>query len=264
MRLDGVLISVYVRIMFTPLVIPEKPSWVDSACLAPTPRVTPAASRAIARLRKDVAHIERPHDGSGAAQAICFGVDLIDRALPAGGLGVGGLHEMGSAGPDIEHADAATLFAAGILTRLDGPILWVLPQSDLFAPFVADVGLATSRVVFVEAGKHVLPVMEEGLRHPGLAAVVAEQSGRLSLAASRRLQLAAEQAGILAILIRRSRRFDDPVLHEPTAALTRWRIAGLGRDRWQVDLTCCLGGETGSWMIQACDAAGRLGAVFSG
>ena len=53
-------------------------------------------------------------------------------------------------------------------------------QADLFAPGLADAGLQANRIVFVEAGKHVLPVMEEGLRHPGLAAVVAEHTGRLS------------------------------------------------------------------------------------
>ena len=118
--------------------------------------------------------------------------------------------------------------------------------------------------------------MEEGFRHAGLTAVVAEHTGRLSLVASRRLQLAAEQSGILAIPIRRSRCFDDPALHEPTAAVTRWRIAalpsppalahapdtpGLGRARWRLDLTRCRGGEPGSWVVEACDATGRLGLV---
>jgi protein ImuA len=168
------------------------------------------------------------------------------------------------------------LFTAGILARLDGPVLWVLRQADLFAPGLAGAGLDPDRVVFAEAGKNVLPIMEEGLRHAGLAAVVAELTGRLSLVASRRLQLAAEQAGVLAILIRRSRAFDDPVLNEPTAAITRWRIAalpsppalphapetpGLGRARWQLNLTRCRGGELGSWIVEACDATGRLGLV---
>ncbi|MDB5403073.1 MAG: hypothetical protein JWQ55_5091, partial [Rhodopila sp.] len=200
----------------------------------------------------------------------------IDGVLPTGGIRLGALHEAASAGPDTEHAAAATLFAAGILARLDGPVLWVLRQADLFAPGLAGAGLQTNRVLFAEAGKNVLPVMEEGLRHSGLAAVVAEHTGRLSLVASRRLQLAAEQAGILAILIRRSPSFDDPILNEPTAAVTRWRIAalpsppalphapdtpGLGRARWRLDLTRCRGGEPGSWIVEACDATGRLGLV---
>jgi protein ImuA len=238
-----------------------------------SPRVS---SPAIALLRERIARIERIHTRGAAEQSLPLGIEAIDGVLPTGGIRLGALHEAASAGPDTEHAAAATLFAAGILARLDGPVLWVLRQADLFAPGLAGAGLQTNRVLFAEAGKNVLPVMEEGLRHSGLAAVVAEHTGRLSLVASRRLQLAAEQAGILAILIRRSPSFDDPILNEPTAAVTRWRIAalpsppalphapdtpGLGRARWRLDLTRCRGGEPGSWIVEACDATGRLGLV---
>ena len=70
----------------------------------------------------------------------------------------------------------------------------------------------------------VLLVMEEALRHRGLAAVIGEFSGGLSLTGSRRLQLAAEQGGVTAFILRRSRRHDDPLMMEPSAALTRWRV----------------------------------------
>ncbi len=227
-------------------------------------------------LRERITRIERAYSRSTDAQAIPLGIPAIDQALPTGGLSLGGLHEAASAGPDTEHAAAATLFIAGILARLDGPVLWVLQQADLFAPGLAAAGLQPDRVVFAEAGKAVLPIMEEGLRHPGLIAVVAELSGRLSLVASRRLQLAAEKNGILAILVRRSRGFDDPMLTQPTAATTRWRIAalpsppalshapdtpGLGRARWALDLARCRGGEPGRWIVEACDATGRLDLV---
>jgi protein ImuA len=258
--------------MFTSLAIPDKP-------VAPTavPVLPPAApSQAIITLRARIARIERVHARGQAERSIALGIPAIDQALPTGGIRQGALHEAASAGPDTEHAAAATLFIAGILARLDGPILWVLRQADLFAPGLAGAGLQPDRIVFAEAGKDVLHVMEEGLRHAGLAAVVGEHTGRLSLVASRRLQLAAEQAGILAILIRRSPSFDDPALNEPTAAVTRWRIAalpsppalphapdtpGLGRARWRLDLTRNRGGEPGSWIVEACDATGRLGLV---
>ena len=227
-------------------------------------------------MREHIARIERIHTRGTAAKFLPFGIPAIDQALPGGGINLAALHEAASVGPDTEHAAAATLFVAGLLARLDGPVLWVLRQADLFAPGLAAAGLRPDRVVFAEAGKAVLPVVEEGLRHPGLAAVVGELTGRLSLVASRRLQLAAEQAGVPAILIRRSNGFDDPVLNEPTAASTRWRIAalpslpalphapdtpGLGRVRWRLHLTRCRGGEPGSWVTEACDAEGRLGLV---
>jgi protein ImuA len=115
--------------------------------------------------------------------------------------------------------------------------------------------------------------MEEGLAHPGLAAVVGEFSGKLSLVASRRLQLGAEKSGVMAALLRRSRMFDDPELAAPSAAVTRWRIAalpsapplphapsvpGLGAALWRLELTHRRGGEPGSWIVEACDATGRL------
>ena len=257
--------------MFTNLGIPEHP--VQRPPRTPSPAIT--------LLRERIARIERCHARNAAEQppvrqSLPLGIAVIDSVLPTGGIRLGALHEAASAGPDTEHAAAATLFVAGILARLEGPVLWVLRQADLFAPGLASAGLPPDRVLFAEAGKQVLSVMEEGLRHPGLIAVVAEHSGRLSLVASRRVQLAAEQTGILAILIRRSPSFDDPVLDEPTAAVTRWRITalpsspalphapdtpGLGRARWKLDLTRCRGGEPGSWVVEACDASGHLGLV---
>jgi protein ImuA len=272
--------------MFTTFTIPDKPAAPIAAQFSGAPSfgasssglTSPqgAPSRAIVLLRERIARIGRIHARGSAERSLPLGIEGIDRGLPTGGIRLGALHEAASAGPDTEHAAAATLFAAGILARLEGPVLWVLRQADLFAPGLAGAGLQPNRIVFAEAGKDVLPIMEEGLRHAGLAAVVAEHTGRLSLVASRRLQLAAEQAGILAILIRRSPSFDDPALNEPTAAVTRWRIAalpsppalphapdtpGLGRARWKLDLTRCRGGEPGSWIVEACDATGRLGLV---
>jgi protein ImuA len=267
--------------MFTTLSIPDKPSpnrpSPDKPSLSgQAPRPASAPSPAIVQLRDRIARIERSHTRGAAERSLALGIEAIDAILPSGGIRLGALHEAASAGPDTEHAAAATLFTAGILARLDGPVLWVLRQADLFAPGLAAAGLNPDRVVFAEAGKDVLAVMEEGLRHAGLAAVVAELTGRLSLAASRRLQLAAEQAGVLAILLRRGQTFDDPALNEPTAAVTRWRVAampsppalphapetpGLGRARWRLNLTRCRGGEPGSWIVEACDATGRLGLV---
>ncbi len=223
-------------------------------------------------LRDQIARIERGAAARPGA-VVRFGIPAIDEALPRSGLALGALHEVAGAGPDTEHGAAATLFTAGILSRMAGPVLWVVDHPDLFAPGLAGAGLHPDRVIFAEAGKDVLATMEEGLRHPGLAAVIGEISGRLSLVASRRLQLAAEQSGCPAFALRRSRQFDDPVLTEPTAAATRWRVAslpslpvlahapavpGLARARWRLTLTRCRGGEPGSWMVEACDAAGAL------
>jgi protein ImuA len=238
------------------------------------PPLVPAAHATLLRdLRDKIARIEHRHLLSPAAvpgapvDHLPLHIPAIDNALPGGGIALHALHEAMSGGPDTEHAAAATLFVAGLLARMSGPVLWVLRQADLFAPALAAVGLPPQRLIFAEAGRDVLTIMEEGLRHPGLAAVVGEPAGRISLVASRRLQLAAEQAGVMAVLLRRSQTFDDPAHQEPSAAFTRWRVTSLPSTelptelpaRWQLDLLRCRGGEKGSWIVGACDATGHLG-----
>ena len=201
---------------------------------------------------------------------LAFSAPAIDAAL-GGGLTLGALHEVAGRGSDTEHGAAAALFAAGLLARRPGPVLWALERADLFAPALAGAGLAPDRVIYAEAGRPaaVLQVMEEALRHGGLAGVVGELSGRLTLTASRRLHLAAEKTGTLAVTLRRSPRHDDPELAQPCAAATRWRVSalpsspgpGLTRALWRLDLIRRRGGEPASWIVEACDAAGDLGVV---
>jgi protein ImuA len=206
------------------------------------------------RLRKDV---------------LPFGIPAVDRHL-SGGLPLSALHEVVEASPAAEFAGSATLFLAGIAARLEGPVLWCLSRRDLFAPGLATAGLHPDRVIFAESGhdRDVLPAMEEGLREAGFAAVVGEVN-RFGLTASRRLQLAAEEKGVMALVLRRRWTVAEKELTAlPTAAFTRWRISpspsepppapGLGRARWQVDLTRCRGAEPRSWILEACNETGRL------
>lgn len=222
-------------------------------------------------LRARVARLER-RPLAHAATALPFGVPAIDGHLPGGGLLAGALHEVAGDGADLEHGAAATLFLAGLLARRRGPVLWAVMRPDLFAPALHAAGLHPDRVVFAEAGSSALLVMEEALRHPGLAGVVGEV-GKMGLTASRRLQLAAEASGVTAFALRRFRHASDPALAEPNAAVTRWRVAalpsppplahapevpGLARARWQLDLVRCRGGAPATWTVEACDAQGHL------
>jgi len=208
---------------------------------------------------------------SGRRRAVLpFGIKAIDRHLPAGGLAQGALHEVAGGGNGAIDGAAAALFAAGIAARTRGKILWCLTRLDLFAPALAQAGLAPDRVIYAEAGdeKSILACFEEGLRHGGLGAVVAEVAG-LSLTASRRLQLAAEQSGTIGIAIRRWRRQRDAAdFGQPTASVTRWRVTalpatplptpGVGRARWQLELIRCRAGESADFEVEACDGKGRL------
>ena len=158
-----------------------------------------------------------------------FGIAEVDSRLPGGGLALGALHEVAGGGNGAIDGAAAALFAAGIAARTKGKVLWCIARPDLFAPGLAQAGLAPDRVIYVEAGddRAVLACMEEGLRHGGLGAVVGEVA-RLSMTASRRLQLAAEGTGSIGIALRRWRRQTETAdFGQPTAAMTRWRVSAL-------------------------------------
>jgi len=222
----------------------------------------------IAEMRRYLERVE----GHGREQGtvLPFGVPELDEYLPQGGLPRGHLHEAIEAGAASQYAGLAALYVAGIVARLQGPVLWCLRGRDLFAPALARVGLHPDRVIFCETWKDrdVLPAMEEGLKCGGLAGVVGEVS-RLSLNASRRLQLCASESGVTALIIRRWHNMAEKnAAGEPNAAATRWRIAphpspatgfdGLPRQHWQLDLLRVRGGETHSWIVEACDATGHL------
>ena len=223
---------------------------------------------AITELRR---HLEQTatHGRSGHA-ALPFGVAEVDAALPDGGLARGALHEIIEGGPASSFAAVASLFAAGIVARLPGTILWCLRSRDLFAPALSRCGLHPDRVIYLETwrDRDVLPGMEEGLRCRGLAAVVGEPT-RLPLTASRQLQLAAEESGVMALVLRRWRTANERALTtEPNAARTRWQVSPaastatafeeLDRSLWQVELLRVRGGEPKSWLLEACDASGHL------
>jgi protein ImuA len=216
------------------------------------------------------AHLQRLDGGARRRRNVLpFGIPAIDARLPGGGLPRGALHEViGGSNGAIDGA-AAALFAAGIAARTRGRVLWCVTRQDLFAPALAMAGLAPDRIIFVEAGdeKTLLACFEEGLRQPsGLGVVVAEVT-RLSMTASRRLQLAAEDSGAVGIAIRRLPAFHrrntgsaggavpsaaanristsaatavgktaperesvqdyGDVFGQPTAAVTRWRVKAL-------------------------------------
>ncbi len=200
-----------------------------------------------------------------------FGVEAMDSKLAEGGLAYGAVHEVAGGANGAIHGAAAALFAAGIMARTTGEILWCVKQRDLFAPALARAGLDMKRVIFAEVGddKQVLACFEEGLRHGGVIGVVGEVS-KLPMIASRRLQLAAEKSGAIGIAIRRWWRISDAEDYgkQPTAARTRWRITalpstplpvqGIGTTRWRVELTRCRAGEYATFDVKACNETGRL------
>jgi hypothetical protein len=164
-----------------------------------------ARDLALSELRERIGRLEsrgRPR------KALPFGVRAVDRHLPGGGLALDSLHEVMETGAASEHAAVATLFIAGILARNKGPVLWCVRRRDLFAPALAAVGLHPDRVIYAETHREseVLAAAEEGLRHKGLAGVVAEVALTLARATN---------TGVLALYVasdgerQRRRRFTN-------------------------------------------------------
>ncbi|WP_443018931.1 ImuA family protein [Sphingomonas sp.] len=223
-------------------------------------------STPLAQLRETIAAIEAR---GGAAHAMLpFGIDAIDRRLAGGGLRIDALHEAAAAGSGWGEDAAATLFLAGLAARRPGPVLWVVRRRDLFAPGLHQAGLAPERLIHAEArdDAELLAIMEDALRHRGLAAVVGEANAA-GLVATRRLQLAAEGGPALALLLRRPAKLGQDPLATPSAAATRWRIAsaasaplpvaGIGRPRWHAELVRQRGGDPFAIILEAADETGR-------
>jgi protein ImuA len=249
-----------------------------SASPRPFPRPFPRhGPKRLGELREQIRALEGWGAGAAGtagktAAILSLGIPDIDCRLPWGGLPRGALHEIFAA--DVDDAGAATGFCAALAAMLlkngRGSVLWcegsrALDAGGLYAPGLARFRLPPERLIAVRAARDadVLWAMEEGLRAGRLAAVIGEIDG-ISLTASRRLQLAAEQGGVAALLLR-----PQSPAPAPSAALTRWRIGarpnagqqtdpepGLGAAGWRAEMFRCRGGGGHAWEVEWRDETG--------
>lgn len=237
-----------------------------------------SSSSRLDALRAEIRAIERGGPIAAARAVLPFGIEAVDNRLVGGGLAPA-LHEAAAASPAPGDEAAATLFLAALAARFavaqdngqvrSGQVLWAVARRDLFAPGLAQAGLTPDRVLYAECrdAAETLAVMEEGARHGSLAAVIGEVA-RAEMAATRRLQLVAEESGTPVLLLRRWKRTAADPLAAPSAACTRWRIgcapsaplpcSGLGRACWHVELARQRGAPSFSWLLEAPDAEARL------
>ena len=233
-------------------------------------------------LRAEIRAIEGGGAVAAARPALGLGLSTLDERLARGGLDPA-LHEAAAASPAPGDDAAATLFLAALAARFSqaagsNQVLWAMARRDLFAPALAQAGLTPDRLLYAQCrdDAETLAVVEEGVRHGSLAAVIGEV-GRAGMAATRRLQLAAEESGTPALLLRRWRRTAVDPLAAPSAAVTRWRIGvapsaplpfgidpfeGIGRPCWRVALVRQRGGPSFEWLLEAPDAEARF-ALFA-
>ena len=111
---------------------------------------TPKTRPAVAELRERIQRL----DGLGCALSDRASLRRSgDRPASAGRRAAAGrLHEVAGGGNGAIDGAAAALFACGIAARTRGKVLWCVARQDLFAPALAQAGLAPDRVIYVEAG----------------------------------------------------------------------------------------------------------------
>jgi protein ImuA len=207
----------------------------------------------MAALRARIGRLERAGAAAALARSQAGVVGLseaIDAHLPGGGLARAGLHEIMAAEPG-----AAAGFAAVILGRTAGPVLWIGPDPDAWPPGLVRYGLSPADLVLVRAPRTAdgLWAMEEALRCPAVSGALLNLA-EIDLTCARRLQLAAEAGGALGLLLR-----PDAEEAGPSVALTRWKVNALpglggsahelGDPRWSLDLLRCRGAAPRSWTV---------------
>jgi len=236
-----------------------------------------------AALREKVRRLERANSvqRSGKAAVVPLGIPAIDALLPDGGLLTGALHEIEagpcSSGRVAPHDGAALGFAAHLLSRFgSGTILWCRRPTGRFdaPPYAPALSswFDPTRLLMVTAHRDedLFWAMEEGLRCPGIAAVLGETRAA-DPTAGRRLSLAAEKNGVPALLLRA-----QPAPPQSVCA-TRWRVASatscstpglkdVGAARWRLELRRNRFGtpsaaETPSWLLEWNDETHCLAVV---
>lgn len=225
------------------------------------------SEQAVTTLRRSIAGLESAALSLGGEAGFSLGHDAADAAL--GPLRRHALHEIVAA---VSQAPAASGFVAGLLARLGRrPVVWLrqdaagMEGGELHAPGLAGFGLDPGRVLSVRA-RDALGVLKAAGdafprgndRRSGIGAVVIELNGApscLDLTASRRLVLAAREAGVTALLLRLGGGA------APSAAVMRWEITaapssgrvrahGPGRPSFAVTVSRNRHGATGRWLME--------------
>ncbi|HZW11487.1 MAG TPA: hypothetical protein VFF69_16420 [Phycisphaerales bacterium] len=187
-----------------------------------------------------------------AAPPVLTGWGLLDAAMPTGGLARGAVHEwFAETGERPSSGGSPTPLAVLIhLARLAAPgadlspaVVWIGRRCWPYPPLLARLGAGSllHRSVFIDARDHAERIwaIDIALRCPGVAAVVGDAAG-LSMAESRKLQLAAAGGRALGLIVKPVRE-----IGEISAANTRWLVRSepsqTGEPGWIVELLRCKG-----------------------
>jgi protein ImuA len=160
-------------------------------------------------------------------QLLATGAPAVDARL-GGGIARNGLHEFfGAVKMD---ATAAAAFALMLALRLAGTrIFWISGDRErqacgrLYPPGLAEMGGDPANMLLVQAAdlRDALRAAADSIRSKAAGTVILEAQGNaklIDLTSTRRLALAAAEAGVLALLVR------GDAVPMPSAASTRWQV----------------------------------------
>lgn len=163
----------------------------------------------------------------GEQQLLAIGAPAVDARLQ-GGIVRNGLHEFfGAMKMD---ATAAAAFALMLALRLAEPrIFWITGDKErrasgrLYPPGLSELGGDPATMFLVQAAdlRDALRAAADSIRSKAAGAVILEAQGNarlIDLTSTRRLALAAAEAGVLALLVR------GDAVPMPSAASTRWQV----------------------------------------
>lgn len=138
-----------------------------------------------------------------ALPAIATGFPKLDALLPGGGWPLGALLEI--LVPCLGIGELRLLLPAmAALSQAGRWIAWIAPPHQPYAPALVQAGIVLSRVLVVESNDaNDIPWSLEKLLRSGRCGMTLAWPKRLSDHQTRRLQLAAEQGGALAVLFPR-------------------------------------------------------------
>ena len=181
--------------------------------------MTPARCEKLRELVRQIQQIEsrqRPAD----RMRITSGVAALDDLLPEGGLKRGGLVELVSA-TDGGGAWTLGVVMATSLCRGRKTLVIVDAERRLYPPAAARLGVELHRSIVLRPGsrRDAHQAIVQSLRCTAVGAILGWQE-RLSMREFRRLQLAAETGGAIAILLR-----PRGVLRQPSCAAVRLLVS---------------------------------------
>ncbi len=177
----------------------------------------------VQRLSSEVRGLETAGRQATNKQTISCGCEALDHCLPNGGYVPGSVVEYLRAMPGCGASTLAFTAAAAAMKSTNGFVVIIDTQHNIYPPALASWGIDLEKVVFVRPQSDVdaLWAVDQSLRTPAVAAVVADIE-RIDDRAARRMQLAAEQGGGLALLLRPA-----SARRGPSWADIQWIVRGL-------------------------------------